>query len=97
MDSLDKYKKAWNEQPEETRKVSKAHIYKMSRSKSSSVVKWIFIIGLLEFLLPFSAYFFWDFDEIYQGYEEFGMQNFVMYSQIVMYPIVLIFIFFFFQ
>ncbi|CAM1366784.1 hypothetical protein [Tenacibaculum xiamenense] len=97
MDSLDKYKKAWNEQPEETRKVSKADIYKMSRSKSSSIVKWIFIIGILEFLLPFSTYLFWDFDEIYQGYEEFGMQNFVMYSQIVMYPIVLVFIFFFYK
>ncbi|CAL2084635.1 conserved membrane protein of unknown function [Tenacibaculum sp. 190524A02b] len=50
MDALDKYKKAWDNQPEETEKVSKVDIYKMTRSKSSSIVKWIFIIGILELL-----------------------------------------------
>ncbi len=47
---LDKYKKAWDNQPEETNKVSKVDIYKMAHSKSSSIVKWIFIIGMLEFI-----------------------------------------------
>ncbi len=97
MDGLDKYKKAWDKQPEEVNKVSKEDIYKMSRSKSSSIVKWIFIIGILEFFLPFSAFFFWDFDQLYKSYKEFGMENFVMYSQIIMYPILLIFIFFFYK
>ena len=50
MDALDKYKQAWDNQPEETTSISKVDIYKMAHSKSSSVVKWIFIIGLLEVL-----------------------------------------------
>ena len=50
MDLLEKYKKAWDNQPEETNKVSKIDIYKMAHSKSSSIVKWIFIIGVLEFV-----------------------------------------------
>ncbi len=59
MDSLDKYKKAWiDQQSEETNKVSKADIYKMSKSKSSSIVKWIFIIGILELLFWTSLNFY---------------------------------------
>jgi hypothetical protein len=55
MDLLDKYKKTWNNQPEEAHKLSKVEIYKMAHSKSTSIVKWIFIIGMLEFLtiIPF--------------------------------------------
>jgi hypothetical protein len=51
MDLLDKYKKTWSNQPEEVHKLSKVEIYKMAHSKSTSIVKWIFIIGLLEFLI----------------------------------------------
>jgi len=55
MDLLDKYKKTWNNQPEEAHNLSKVEIYKMAHSKSTSIVKWIFIIGMLEFLtmIPF--------------------------------------------
>ena len=48
---LENYKNAWSNQPEETTKFSAIEIYKMSHSKSSSIVKWIFIIGILELLL----------------------------------------------
>jgi nitrate reductase gamma subunit len=47
---LDKLKSTWKNQPEETKKVSKVDIYKMAHSKSSSIVKWILIIGILELL-----------------------------------------------
>lgn len=50
MDVLDKYKETWKNQPDETNKVSKVEIYKMTHKKSTSVVKWIFIIGILEFI-----------------------------------------------
>ena len=58
MDILDKYKKAWENQPEENDRVNEAQIYKMAHSKSSSIVKWIFIIGILEFVVFNSLYFF---------------------------------------
>ncbi len=61
MDLLEKYKKAWENQPEETNKVSKVDIYKMAQAKSSSIVKWIFIIGILEFvILNASSFIFMD-------------------------------------
>jgi hypothetical protein len=48
MDLLDKYKKVWDNQPEEKSKLSALEIYKLAHSKSSSIVKWIFIVGVLE-------------------------------------------------
>ena len=47
---LEQYKKSWENQPKETNTVSNVDIYKMSHSKSSSIVKWIFIIGILELI-----------------------------------------------
>jgi len=89
---LDKYKKAWENQPEETRKVSKVDIYKMAHSKSSSIVKWIFIIGLLEFVLLNSLYFVVDMEEAYNEYRQLGLYNFMFYSQFVLYPILFYFL-----
>ena len=63
MDLLDNYKKAWDNQPEDANKVSSIEIYKMAQSKSSSIVKWIFIIGILEFVVLNSLYLFIDMDE----------------------------------
>ncbi|WP_299001238.1 hypothetical protein [uncultured Tenacibaculum sp.] len=89
---LDKYKKAWENQPEETRKVSKVDIYKMAHSKSSSIVKWIFIIGILEFVLLNSLYFVFDMEEAYNEYRQLGLYNFMFYSQFVLYPILFYFL-----
>ena len=49
MDLLDKYKKTWGLQPKNIDKISSEEIYKMARSKSISIVKWIFILGFIEF------------------------------------------------
>nr|WP_299035851.1 hypothetical protein [uncultured Tenacibaculum sp.] len=89
---LDKYKKAWENQPEETRKVSKVDIYKMAHSKSSSIVKWIFIIGILEFIFLNSFYFIFDMEEAYNEYRQLGLYNFMFYSQFVLYPILFYFL-----
>ncbi|WNW02105.1 hypothetical protein RRF68_01420 [Tenacibaculum sp. HL-MS23] len=89
---LDKYKKAWDNQPQETDTVSKVDIYKMAHSRSSSIVKWIFIIGVLEFILLNSMYFFVDMDEANKEYEKIGLGQFVFYSQIVAYIILFYFL-----
>ena len=47
---LENYKKLWKNQPQEGKKLSAVEIYKMAHKRSSSIVKWIFIIGILEFL-----------------------------------------------
>lgn len=89
---LDKYKKAWGNQSEETNKVSKIDIYRMAHSKSSSIVKWIFIIGILEFIFLNSFYFIFDMEEAYEEYKKLGLYNFMIYSQFVLYPILLYFL-----
>ena len=92
MDVLDHYKKAWKNQPEEVSKLSTKEIYKLAHSNSSSIVKWIFIIGILEFIILNSLYFFIDMDEAYAEYEKLGLMNFIFYSQIVAYTILFYFL-----
>ncbi len=50
MDELDLLKKDWNKDKVDYRQVSYDEIYEMTLKKSSSIVKWIFIISLLEFV-----------------------------------------------
>ena len=97
MDLLDKYKKTWENQPEEENKFSSVDIYKMAKSKSSSIVKWIFIIGILEFLFLNSMYFFLDMKEAYAEYEKIGLMNFVYYSQVLAYVILFYFLVMFYK
>lgn len=49
MDELELLKKDWKKEDNKYPKLSKDEIYKMILKKSSSIVKWIFIISLLEF------------------------------------------------
>ncbi|HZW63720.1 MAG TPA: hypothetical protein VFF15_08785 [Flavobacteriaceae bacterium] len=50
MDELELLKKDWKKQEQNYPKLSYAEIYKMILKKSSSIVKWIFVISLLEFV-----------------------------------------------
>ena len=50
MDELDLLKKDWNKDDNTYPKLTYDEIYKMILKKSSSIVKWIFIISLLEFV-----------------------------------------------
>ncbi|GAA3621708.1 hypothetical protein [Flavivirga jejuensis] len=50
MDELDLLKKDWNKDDNKYPKLTYNEIYKMILKKSSSIVKWIFIISLLEFV-----------------------------------------------
>jgi len=49
MDELELLKKDWQKKDDDYPKLSYNDIYKMILKKSSSIVKWIFIISLLEF------------------------------------------------
>lgn len=50
VDELELLKKQWQKQDDTLPKLSKADIYPMLHKKSSSIVKWIFIISMLEFV-----------------------------------------------
>lgn len=92
MDLLDNYKKTWSKQVEMPCKFNTVEIYKMAHKKSSSIVKWIFIISVLEFIVLNSMYFFMDMEKATQEYKKMGLESFVFYSQIVAYAILFYFL-----
>ncbi|MCL7763449.1 hypothetical protein MPF19_08495 [Polaribacter sp. Z014] len=92
MDLLEKYKTTWKNQPEEENKFSSVDIYKMTKSKSSSIVKWIFIIGIIEFVGLNSLYFFIDLDEAYAEYKKIGLEKFIYISNILFYLVIFYFL-----
>ena len=94
---LENYKKLWKNQPQEGKKLSAVEIYKMAHKRSSSIVKWIFIIGILEFVVLNSLYFFVDLEESKKLYESMGIMNIVYYSQIIAYSILFYFLFQFYM
>jgi uncharacterized membrane protein YhdT len=72
MDELDLLKKDWNKDNDKYPKLTYNEIYKMILKKSSSIVKWIFIISLLEFA-------FWTFISFLLKDTE-GMKRFEQYD-----------------
>lgn len=93
---LDKYKSTWKNQPEETNKVSKVEIYKMARSKSSSIVKWILIIGVLE-LLFWTGLSLITPDKYLEVYENFSLMSFLRYYTILHYIVIALFLILFYK
>lgn len=75
MDELEFLKKDWQKQDDSLPKVSQKEIYKMMLKKSSSIVKWIFIISLLEFLLLASVEIISRATGMYEDQKEFGLNK----------------------
>ena len=96
MDALDNYKKAWENQPEASHKISSEEIYKMLHSKSSSIVKWIFIIGILEFIL-WTAVNIAIPDRFYKIYEDLNLMEYLNVFMGLHYAIIVVFLYFFYK
>ena len=96
MDLLDNYKKAWKNQPEEASKRSTIEIYKLAHSKSSSIVKWIFIIGILEFVILNTLSFFMDTDKSNEELKALGLERFIFYFSFIYYAVLAYFLILFY-
>ena len=97
MEELDLLKKNWQQNNHDDMQVSENQIYDMLKSQSSSVVKWILIIGIVEFLFWFALNVFAS-DE--SDVETAGLGKYIFYINLftyVNYAIVLIFIYFFYK
>lgn len=97
MDLLDNYKKAWENQSEEITRISASEIYKMTQAKSSSIVKWIFIIGLLEFAFMILSTFVFDIFNDEKILVEMEIYEFVQISQYLAIPVLFYFLFLFYK
>ena len=96
MDALENYKKAWSNQPENKDKLSAIEIYKLAHSKSSSIVKWIFIVGILEILF-WGAINFMVPDDFYQVYQDLELTSFLHIFMILHYLIIAFFLYLFYR
>lgn len=97
MDELELLKKDWQKNNKDYPKLSYNDIYKMILKKSSSIVKWIFVISLLEFV-------FWGFisfavkdTEVMERFESYNAENIMTPLTIVGYAILAYFFYRFFM
>lgn len=92
MKELDLLKKDWQKN-DAFKQVSETEIYKMLHRKSSSVVKWILIVSILEFIiLNGIGYLIGD-----RGYAKFlAMHPFINFLEKFNYIVVIVFIYLFY-
>ena len=96
MDKLDKLKENWQSEEHELPKVSFDKIYKMLLKNSSSIVKWIFVISIIELLFWISLYFILPEDNI-NMMKELGLERVMYYCEIFHFFIFGIFIILFYK
>ena len=94
---LTQYKKAWENQPEEKNRVSAIEIYKMTQAKSTSIVKWIFIIGIAEFIFWFAINYLATKTGAFEPYEILDLMTFLNYSTYLHYVVILLFLVLFYR
>ncbi|MDX1364627.1 MAG: hypothetical protein R3243_10435 [Arenibacter latericius] len=97
MDELELLKRDWKKKEHQMPKLGYDEIYKMIWKKSSSIVKWIFLISIIEFLLPHLLYLLPAMSKTIAIWKGLGLGNFLLVSNIVQYSVVLFFIFQFYK
>jgi len=97
MDQLDLLKKDWKKQEKSLPKLTYDDLSKIIHKKSSSIVKWIFIISILELLLPQVVYLFTDSNTFTKEIKELNLEGFIFFMNIFYYGIVLFFIYLFYR
>ncbi len=94
---LAQYKKAWENQPEEKNKLSALEIYKMTQAKSTSIVKWIFIIGSLEFLFWIVLNIIFSQLNYVAVYEELHLMQYIDFTYYFNFLVLILFLIVFYR
>src|SRR5210317_1647077 len=99
IDELELLKKDWQKQEANLPKLSYEEIYRMIWKKSSSVVRWIFYISIIEFLLPHLLYLIPSFRDglNYQFASRLGINGWLIALTAVQYVVAFYFIFQFYR
>ncbi len=101
MEELDFLKKNWKKNENSFEQVSEIAIYRMIHKKSSSIVKWILIISILEFIFWNAiSLFFVNEDYIKRKYSKNIVEYIIEINticNIINYVVILIFIYFFYK
>lgn len=97
MDELELLKKDWKKREGSFHQISEKEIYGMLHKGSSSIVKWIMIISVLELLLWLSITFFTADDQYLETLELYHLDTFMPIMSIISYGVIIFFIFLFFK
>lgn len=97
MDGLDFLKKDWDKENHNYTQVSEVDIYKMLHKNSSSNVKWILIIGIIEFIVWTGIGFFFNTDDYIKSIHAEEMMVYLKILTYINYIVVLFFIYRFYQ
>lgn len=94
MDELELLKKDWQQREEELPKLTYDEIHQMIWKKSSSLVRWIFYISIIEFLVPHLLYLIPSFRDGMSTSvaRELGIQNILIALTVVQYAVAIYFI-----
>ena len=97
MDELELLKKDWEKSTKKYPNLSKEEIYSIISKRSSSIVKWIFIISILEFILWTALSFFGDSTEVLEKIQANDFA-FIYYTMIIIsYIIIFVFMYLFYK
>ncbi|MDP5061216.1 hypothetical protein [Maribacter spongiicola] len=96
-DELELLKKDWQKKEFNVPKLSYEEIHKMIWKKSSSIVKWILIISILEFTVPHLLYLLPSMREGMEIYDKIGVSKYLLILSIFTYAVAFYFIFQFYK
>jgi len=97
MKELDLLKKDWKKNADSFEQISENEIYKMIHKKSSSIVKWILIISILEILFWTVSNLFFSTDEMLIKIKHAEMIFYLEVLTYFNYAVVLVFVYFFYK
>ena len=97
MKELDLLKKDWKKKENTFEQISETEIYKMIHKKSSSIVKWIFIISVLEVVLWLSVSLFFNTDLELEKLHNNTLTTWFEVLTIVNYVVIAVFIILFYR
>ena len=97
MDELELLKKDWKKQDGSFHQISENEIYGMLHKGSSSIVKWILIISVLELILWISISLLTNDDNYLKKLELYHLDTLMPVMSVISYGVILFFIFLFFK
>ncbi len=97
MDGLEFLKQNWKKQEENLPRLSYEDIYQMIWKRSSSIVKWIFVISIVELLLSTLLSIGLADGNFWADMEEIHLKNFTIGLYVVSYLITFFFIYRFYR
>ncbi len=97
MDELEILKKDWKKQESSFQQIGEKEIYGMLHKRSSSIVKWVLIISILELLLWLSFTFFTADDQYLEKLKLYHLDTLLPIMSVISYGVILFFIFLFFK